>query len=77
MIQFGLKNVYKELAEKHGITEREVEKIVSSQFKMLAEMMKSGDGNNPDSYNNVMLHHFGTFHVLAPRVIKKYSKKQE
>jgi len=77
MIQFGLRNVYKELAEEYNITEREVEKIVSAEFKMLAEMMKKGEGDDLKSYENIMLHHFGTFHILPPRIIKKYSKSKE
>jgi len=66
----------KVIAEKHNISEREVEKIVNSEFKMVAEGMKKGQDGNIESYENIMLHHFGTFHCLPKRIEKKYNKKE-
>ena len=65
----------KQLSDTHGISEREVEKIVNSEFRLVAEAMKKGEGADIDSYENIMLHHLGTFHILPKRIEKKYEKK--
>jgi nucleoid DNA-binding protein len=76
MIQYGLNSIIKKLAEKYKISEREVEKIVNSEFQMVAEEMKKGEGSDIPSYENIMLHHFGTFHILPKRIEKKYNKNK-
>jgi nucleoid DNA-binding protein len=69
-----LKKVYKDIANKHGLTIEEVEQVVKHQFGFVREVMAKGEKNNPDTFKTIQLTHLGKFAVREYK-LKEFQKK--
>jgi nucleoid DNA-binding protein len=65
-----LKVLFKEVAEKVGVTQDEAEDIFYHQFKYLKEMIEKGTYNEYDTFENVLFKYLGTF-VANEKHVKK------
>lgn len=74
MLNPTLKKIYTEVAEKHGITIKEVEEIVTSQFMLVRKVMNEGIKNEPESFKSVQLTHLGKFAVRKYK-LEEYKRK--
>jgi nucleoid DNA-binding protein len=74
MFKQTLKEIYKEVAKEHGLTETEVEEIVSAQFLFVRETMREGEKNKPDTFKAIQLTHLGKF-AIRKHKLEEFKKK--
>jgi nucleoid DNA-binding protein len=70
----ALRKIYKEIADRHGLTILEVEKIVKHQFGFVRDVMAQGKKNDPATFKTIQLTHLGKFAVREYK-LKEYQKK--
>jgi len=56
-----IEEIYDELAHKYGITRKDVENIVLSQFHLAAEVIESAIKYKPETYRSVNIKNLGKF----------------
>lgn len=72
----ALKKLYKDIANRYGLSILEVEKIVKHQFGFVREVMAQGEKNNPDTFKTVQLTHLGKFAVREYK-LKEFQQKAD
>lgn len=60
-VQKSVKEIISDIARKYNMSMVDTYEIISSQFEYVAKEMASGDMNNPDSFNSILLRYLGTF----------------
>jgi nucleoid DNA-binding protein len=68
IIQKEIRDLIKELAEKHNLSFETVREIIYSQFKYVRQELESGVKGDYNSYKNVMLRYLGTFYTKENRL---------
>lgn len=68
LIQKETRNIMKEVAAKMGLPVEVVISIYMSEFKYVAEEIRSGEKNKPDTFKNILLKYLGTFHVSSRKL---------
>lgn len=71
-----LSNIYKQVAEKNGVSTRVVRNIVFSIFKKVAMCIRNTDINDIRTYPTIRIIYFGTF-VPFNRKKKNVQTRQE
>jgi nucleoid DNA-binding protein len=69
-----LKKIYDELANKYGISAKEVEEVAISQFMLVRKVMQEGTKNKPETFKSVQITHLGKFAVRKHK-LEEYKNK--
>lgn len=75
-MQKKIKEIVKEIAEKHNISEEEVEKIVNSQFLFVRRVIESAERDKEETFKTIKLPHFGKF-VLKKNMLKYITENKK
>lgn len=76
MNRFYLEDEYKRVADKYGISEKEVKEIYESQFTFAREAFKIGIKNDPESFKNLNFIKLGKIYAKKG-IVEKYKKIAE
>jgi len=68
-MQTEIKEIIKKIAKETGISTEVVQKIVLSQWHLVAKTMKDSVIGDDDSFKNISLPHFGKFAVKPGRLV--------
>lgn len=68
MFKKTLRDIYKLVAEKNGVSIEEVEEIVTAQFMLVRKTMNEGIKNEPESFKGIQLTHLGKFAVRTSKL---------
>lgn len=76
IIQKKIKDIMKQLAKEHGLTEDQVREIVFSPFGLLKKSMKGATKNEASTFKNIRIMNLGLF-AVKPGRIKHLQKRNE
>ena len=67
-IPLQIKKLLKEVSEELNIPYKSVEDVYYHQFEFLKDCMEEGKHGEYDSFNNILLKHFGTFYASQGKI---------
>ncbi len=70
IIQKELRKTFNDIAKQHNIPYELVEKVYLNVFGFVHEAITKGEKNKPDTFESVLIRHFGTFYANRKHINK-------
>ena len=74
-VQKEVRDILKEISDATGYDYQLIEDIYVHEFEFTSDQITKGERNNPDTFENILLKHFGSF-VSSRKHINKLNEIQ-